>query len=65
MEAAPRYKYKLLTLLTPLTLLTLLTGRQGCINCGILVSGIRACGVSLEHMENIEMFSGETLVYGF
>ena len=28
--------------------------RQGCISCGILVSGIRARGVSLEHME---MFS--------
>ena len=31
--------------------------RQGCINCGILVSGIRARGVSSEHMENMEMFS--------
>ena len=30
---------------------------QGCISCGILVSGIRACGVSSEHMENMEMFS--------
>ena len=30
---------------------------QGCINCGILVSGIRARGVSSEHMENMEMFS--------
>ena len=30
---------------------------QGCICCGILVSGIRACGVSSEHMENMEMFS--------
>ena len=30
---------------------------QGCISCGILVSGIRARGVSLEHMENMEMFS--------
>ena len=32
-------------------------GSQGCINCGILVSGIRARGVSSEHMENMEMFS--------
>ena len=31
--------------------------RQGCINCGILVSRIRARGVSSEHMENMEMFS--------
>ena len=30
---------------------------QGCISCGILVSGIRARGVSWEHMENMEMFS--------
>ena len=30
---------------------------QGCISCGILVSGIRARGVSSEHMENREMFS--------
>jgi len=33
---------------------------QGCISCGILVSGIRAHGVSSEHMENMEnmeMFS--------
>ena len=30
---------------------------QGCISCGILVSGIRARGVSLEHMENMKMFS--------
>ena len=30
---------------------------QGCISCDILVSGIRAHGVSSEHMENIEMFS--------
>ena len=30
---------------------------QGCISCGILVSGIQAHGVSLEHMENMEMFS--------
>ena len=28
-----------------------------CISCGILVSGIRARGVSSEHMENMEMFS--------
>ena len=31
--------------------------RQGCISCGILVSGIGARGVSSEHMENMEMFS--------
>ena len=30
---------------------------QGRINCGILISGIRARGVSSEHMENMEMFS--------
>ena len=30
---------------------------QGCISCGILVSGIRARGVSSEHMENMEMVS--------
>ena len=30
---------------------------QGCISCGILVSGIRARGVSSEHIENMEMFS--------
>ena len=30
---------------------------QGCISCGILVSGIGARGVSPEHMENMEMFS--------
>ena len=30
---------------------------QGCISCGILVSGIRARGVSSEHMENMERFS--------
>ena len=30
---------------------------QGCINCGILVSGIRAHGVSSEHVENMKMFS--------
>ena len=30
---------------------------QGCINCGMLVSGIRARVVSSEHMENMEMFS--------
>ena len=33
------------------------TSRQGCISCGILVSGIRARGVSSEHMENMEIFS--------
>ena len=31
--------------------------KQGFISCGILVSGIRAHGVSSEHMENMEMFS--------
>ena len=31
--------------------------KQGCISCGILVSGIGARGVSSEHMENMEMFS--------
>ena len=30
---------------------------QGCISCGILVSGIGARRVSSEHMENMEMFS--------
>lgn len=30
---------------------------QGCISFGILVSGIRARGVSSEHMESMEMFS--------
>ena len=30
---------------------------QGCISYGILVSGIRARGVSSVHMENMEMFS--------
>ena len=30
---------------------------QGCISCGIVVSGTRARGVSSEHMENMEMFS--------
>ena len=30
---------------------------QGCISCGILVSGIGARGVSSQHMENMEMFS--------
>ena len=30
---------------------------QGCISCGILVSGIRARGVSSAHMENMEIFS--------
>ena len=34
-----------------------ITSIQGCISCGILVSGIRARGVSSEHMENMEMFS--------
>ena len=33
------------------------THTQRCLSCGILVSGIRARGVSLEHMENMEMFS--------
>ena len=36
---------------------SLTSQEQGCINCGILVSGIRARGVSSEHMENMEMFS--------
>ena len=31
--------------------------KQGCISCGILVSGIGARGVCSEHMENMEMFS--------
>ena len=35
----------------------MLSDTQGCISCGILVSGIRARGVSSEHMENMEMFS--------
>ena len=35
----------------------LLSLGQGCISCGILVSGIGARGVSSEHMENMEMFS--------
>ena len=30
---------------------------QGCISCGILLSGTGARGVSSEHMENTEMFS--------
>merc|ERR1712012_738550 len=30
---------------------------QGCISCGILLSGTGARGVSSEHMENVEMFS--------
>ena len=30
---------------------------QGCISCGILVSGIGARGVSSEHMESMAMFS--------
>ena len=30
---------------------------QGCISCGILLSGIGARGVTSEHMENMEMFS--------
>ena len=34
-----------------------LSPTQGCISCGILVSGIGARGVSSEHMENMEMFS--------
>ena len=32
-------------------------GKQGCISCGILLSGTGARGVSSEHMENVEMFS--------
>ena len=38
-------------------LYTIIQVQQGCISCGILVSGIRAHGVSSEHMENMEMFS--------
>ena len=34
-----------------------LLNAKSCISCGILVSGIRARGVILEHMENMEMFS--------
>ena len=30
---------------------------QGCISCGILLSGTWARGASSEHMENMEMFS--------
>ena len=30
---------------------------QGCISCGVLLSGTGARGVSSEHMENMEMFS--------
>ena len=30
---------------------------QGCISCGILLSGTGARGISSEHMENMEMFS--------
>ena len=30
---------------------------QGCISCGVLLSGTGARGVSSEHMENVEMFS--------
>ena len=33
------------------------TPQQGCISCGILLSGTGARGVSSEHMENVEMFS--------
>ena len=40
--------------LFPFNMITL---GQGCISCGILVSGIRARGVSSGHMENMEMFS--------
>ena len=31
--------------------------QQGCISCGILLSGTWARGVSSEHMENMDMFS--------
>ena len=34
-----------------------LQASQGCISCGILLSGTWARGVSSEHMENMEMFS--------
>ena len=37
--------------------IVILIWSQGCISCGILVSGIRARRVSSEHMENMEMFS--------
>ena len=33
------------------------TTMQGCISCGVLLSGTGARGVSSEHMENMEMFS--------
>ena len=33
------------------------TAVQGCISCGVLLSGTGARGVSSEHMENVEMFS--------
>ena len=36
---------------------------QGCISCGILVSGIRAREVSSEHMENMELFSCSQRTY--
>ena len=36
---------------------TIVCSDQGCISCGILVSGVGARGVSSEHMENMEMFS--------
>ena len=38
-------------------LVALLSYRQGCIICFILPSGMGARGVSLEHMENMKMFS--------
>ena len=38
-------------------LLTERTTAQGCLSCGILLSGTWARGASSEHMENMEMFS--------
>ena len=38
-------------------MITRITIIQGCISCGILLSGTGARGVSSEHMENVEMFS--------
>ena len=35
--------------------------KQGCINRSILPSGMGARGVSSEHVENMEMFSGSPL----
>ena len=46
----------LLSMLTVAPLFSLFILHQAFISCGILVSGIRARGVSSEHMENMEMF---------